>query len=45
MTLALDDGLHDVEGWLDLVQMADAVDGLVSALWSGDTVGSKAKRA
>ena len=45
VTLALDDGLHDAEGWLDLGQMAEAVDELVCAVWSGDTVRSKAKRA
>ena len=34
---AFADGLHSVEGWLDMGQVADAVDELVCAVWRGDT--------
>jgi hypothetical protein len=37
VALALDEGLHDVEGWLDMGQMAEAVDELVCAVWAGGT--------
>jgi hypothetical protein len=32
------DGLHGVEGCLDMSQMADAVDELVCSVWEGDSV-------
>ena len=37
------DGLHDVEGWMDMHQMADAVDELVCAVWKGESVMSSGR--
>ena len=35
---ALADGLHGIEGWLDMGQVGDDVDELLCAVWRGDEV-------